>query len=89
MKNINANFLILNSISFFEKSREKMEQYSNIYLFLDHDKMGINCTKKALSWNRKYQDQSECYAHFKDLNECLVKILSKDLKIARRRGMDL
>ena len=87
LEKINADSLILNSIAFFEKSREKMEQYSNIYLFLDHDRMGQACTEQALFWNRKYQDQSTCYTRFKDLNEYLVKSLSKDLKLERRRGM--
>src|SRR5690606_36442573 len=87
LENINANCLILNSISFFEKSREIMEQYTNIYLFLDHDKMGIASTKLALSWNQKYQDKSSSYKQFKDLNEYLVKTLSKDLKLEQRRGM--
>jgi len=89
LNNINADSLILNSVSFFEKSREKMDQYTNIYLFLDHDKRGIACTKHALSWDRKYQDLSLCYNQFKDLNEYLVKTLGTDLKAVKRRGMSL
>ena len=61
LKNINADSLILNSIAFFERSRENMEQYANIYLFLDHDKMGMAYTKQALTWGRKYQDARKCY----------------------------
>ena len=38
-----SNFLILNSTSFFEKSREIMEQHDRIRLFLDSDKTGQNC----------------------------------------------
>ncbi len=87
LNNINADSLILNSLSFFEKSREKMEQFANIYLFLDHDKMGLNCTKRALSWDRKYHDKSSCYREFKDLNEYLVKTLSNVLKLDKKRGM--
>ncbi len=89
LKNINADSLILNSISFFEKSREKMEHFSNIYLFLDHDKMGIASTKKALGWDQKYQDLSTFYRDFKDLNDYLVKTLNKDLKLEWRRGRGL
>ena len=87
LKNINADSLILNSIAFFEKSREKMEQYANIYLFLDHDTIGIKCTKQALTWDQKYKDQSVCYSRFKDLNDYLVTTLSMDLKFERKRGM--
>ena len=89
LSKIQADSLILNSLSFFEKSREIMEQYSKILLFLDHDKMGINCTKQALSWDQKYHDKSAYYKHFKDLNEYLVKSLGKDLKEERKKGMGL
>ncbi|MES1224283.1 MAG: CHC2 zinc finger domain-containing protein, partial [Bacteroidota bacterium] len=36
-----GDYLILNSLSFFEKSRQLMEQYTKINLFLDRDSIGI------------------------------------------------
>jgi DNA primase len=67
-----TNFLVLNSLSFFEKSRQLMEQYQKIKLYLDRDTAGINRTENALKWNIKYSDKSDLYKNFKDLNDCLV-----------------
>jgi hypothetical protein len=67
-----TNFLVLNSLSFFEKSREIMEQHQQIQLYLDHDHAGLKHTLEALKWNAKYIDQSYSYQHCKDLNEYLV-----------------
>jgi hypothetical protein len=68
-----TNFLVLNSLSFFEKSREIMEQYQQIQLYLDRDDAGLKHTHKALKWNEKYVDNSHLYKHCKDLNEYLVQ----------------
>lgn len=86
---IQADALILNSIAFFEKKRELMESYENIYLFLDRDKMGLACTEKALQWSAKYKDQSHYYKGHKDLNDCLVKSIKPQQKQNRRRGLRL
>jgi hypothetical protein len=86
---IQADALVLNSVSFFEKSRERMEQYSNIHLFLDRDRMGIKCTQQALQWSSKYKDQSRHYQRFKDLNDCLIKSVNPELKQSHRRGRHL
>jgi DNA primase len=68
------NFLILNSTSFFEKSREYMEQHDRIRLFLDSDKTGQNCRAQALSWSLKYKDDSSLYKGYKDLNDWIQHI---------------
>lgn len=86
---LHTDSLVLNSLSFFEKSRELMEKYSTVHLFLDLDKMGQQRTQQALKWSDKYQDQSKYYQRFKDLNECLVKSVSHELKQGRSRGMRL
>lgn len=86
---LHTDSLVLNSLSFFEKSRELMEQYSAVHLFLDHDKMGQQRTGQALEWSNKYKDQSKYYQRFKDLNECLVKSVSHEFKQGRSRGMRL
>lgn len=69
-----TNFLILNSISFFEKSRAFMEQHDSIRLFLDHDQRGEELTKLALSWHTKYKDESKVYKGYKDLNDWCLHI---------------
>ena len=63
------SYLILNSLSFFEKSRSLMEQYQKINLFLDNDEAGRSMTVKANSWSKKYTDKSHLYEGYKDLNQ--------------------
>lgn len=62
-KNLTAplsNCLILNSLSFFEKSRSLMEPYRQVHLILDRDSAGKSCTKQALQWDGdKYIDRSD------------------------------
>jgi hypothetical protein len=68
-----TNFLVLNSLSFFEKARPVMEQHERIYLLLDNDDAGKNCTKRALGLSYKYNDLSDKYQQDKDINEWLMK----------------
>jgi len=70
--NLQTNFLILNSLSFFKKSMELMEKHERVDLYLDRDTGGIKCTNEALqSDSIKYIDQSFLYEQKKDLNELL------------------
>lgn len=69
-----TNFLILNSLSFFEKARHFMESHSRINLYLDRDKSGQNCTRQALSLSGKYKDGSSLYTGYKDLNDWVMNI---------------
>jgi hypothetical protein len=69
-----SNFLVLNSVSFFEKSRLFMEQHEHIHLYLDRDRTGQNYTRYALSLNGRYQDESRLYEGYKDLNEWTTQI---------------
>ncbi|MGH2622734.1 MAG: toprim domain-containing protein, partial [Sphingobacterium sp.] len=66
------DFIILNSISFFEKARSTMEQYDKILLYLDRDSAGVNMTKYALALNACYIDKSFLYQNCKDLNEWAI-----------------
>lgn len=67
-----TNFLVLNSLAFLEKSRQLMEQYGKVNLYLDRDEAGIKSTQTALKWDKKYIDKSHLYKNHKDLNDCLV-----------------
>jgi Toprim domain-containing protein len=68
-----TNCLVLNSLSFFEKSRPLMERYNQVHLILDRDAAGRNHTAQALQWDRgKYIDRSDFYQGRKDLNEWLI-----------------
>jgi len=68
-----TNFLVLNSLAFFERSLHLMEKYENIHLFLDNDKAGRNCLDLAQKRSRNFKDESKLYSKYKDLNEWNIK----------------
>jgi DNA primase len=63
------DFVILNSVSFFEKARPFMENHQSIRLYLDRDETGLSYTRRALSLSTKYSDESKLYSNYKDLND--------------------
>lgn len=67
-----TNYLVLNSLSLFNRSREIMEQHQAIDLYLDRDKAGIAQTNQALKLDRRYQDCSQICGNNKDLNQFLI-----------------
>ena len=67
-----SNFLVLNSLSFFEKSLALMEKNSSIHLYLDNDSAGQKWTNFALERSLKFKDESALYKPHKDLNDWLV-----------------
>jgi DNA primase len=68
-----TNCLVLNSLSFFEKSRELMEKHKTVNLFLDRDKAGMTNTTKALALNKSiYIGNNDFYKDHKDLNDWLI-----------------
>ncbi|WP_288878829.1 toprim domain-containing protein [Pedobacter panaciterrae] len=69
-----ADFLILNSLSFFESSRELMEGYREVQLFLDNDKAGREKIAYAITLSDIYHSQSSAYCGYKDLNDFLCGI---------------
>lgn len=78
------DFVVLNSLSFFEKARPFMEQHQSVGLYLDNDTAGERYTKHALSLHQKYKDKSDLYHNFKDLNDWAVssdKILKKNKRL--------
>ncbi|MBT2561337.1 toprim domain-containing protein [Pedobacter sp. ISL-68] len=72
------DFLILNSLAFFEKAKPVMEQYDSAHLYLDNDAAGQNYSKRALSAGKPYVDESSLYTGCGDLNDYLCK--SKSLQ---------
>lgn len=68
-----ANFVILNSLAFFERARPFLERHKTIRLWLDRDAAGRRCTQAALSLSSRYRDESGRFAPCKDLNEWLVQ----------------
>ena len=81
---VETNYVVLNSISFFEKARPFMEQHEQIKLYLDRDKTGQNYMRYALSLSSKYKDESHLYKNYKDLNDWVMnigKVQKKGLKL--------
>lgn len=80
------NFLILNSLGFLEKMKQRLEQYPAIHLHLDRDKKGIEMAAELIAVSRKYRDESSTYHNYKDLNEFLMK-QNPEQRQSQRRGM--
>src|SRR5450631_2686099 len=76
-----TNFLVLNSLSFFERSLLLMEKHRSIHLYLDHDNAGRKCTNLALKRSLQFKDESKLYRQYKDLNDWLVNIGKLEKKI--------
>jgi hypothetical protein len=68
-----SNFLVLNSLAFFERSLLLLEKHGQIHLYLDHDNSGRKCTQSAKERSLKYRDASSFYKGYKDLNDWKMK----------------
>lgn len=66
------NFVVLNSVSFFESARSFMEKHDRIKLYLDRDSTGQNCSRYALSLSSNYYDESSLYSNHKDFNDWIM-----------------
>jgi DNA primase len=66
------DFVVLNSVSFFEAARPFMEKHNTIRLYLDRDTTGQNYSRYALSLSDKYKDESSLYQNHKDFNDWLI-----------------
>ena len=89
-KNLPENsqdFVVLNSVSFFERARPFMEQHQAIRLYLDRDATGQNYSQRALSRSTKYTDESKLYKTHKDLNDWMVNFdKSQKKQLGQKRG---
>ncbi len=68
-----TNFLVLNSLAFFERSLLLMEKHQTIKLYLDHDDAGRKHTNMALKRSPKFEDCGKLYKGYKDINEWLME----------------
>ena len=64
-----TNYLVLNSLAFFERSLLLMEKHGRIKLYLDNDEAGKKYTLQAVKRSNRFSDESNCYKGFKDLSE--------------------
>ena len=69
-----TNYLVLNSLSFFEKSILLMEKHKSVHLYLDHDKAGRQCTELVQKRSMKFHDESKLYKGYKDLNDWVMNL---------------
>ena len=67
----NGYLLVMNSISLLNRTKEYLQNYSEIHLFLDNDKAGETCKNSILKSFPEAKDHSEIYALHKDLNDYL------------------
>ena len=82
------NFLVLNSLAFFQKSWELMEKHERIDLYLDRDEAGVKLTKEVLERHpEKFTDQSGLYKNYKDLNDWLKQ--PEEHKQLRKHGRSI
>jgi hypothetical protein len=65
------DFVILNTLAFFEKARAFMEGHKRIRLYLDNDDAGRRCSRHAVSLSHMYRDESGLYRNHKDFNDWL------------------
>lgn len=65
------DYLILNSLSFFDQSIPFMLEYDTVRLFLDNDAAGQKCSLYGSSLDARFQDESGMYKNYADLNDFL------------------
>ncbi len=75
-----TNFLVLNSLSFFEKALPVMKRHGRVYLLLDNDAAGKSCVAAVSKLSQKFTDLSHHYKDHKDMNEWLMKTSSASLQ---------
>ncbi len=80
-----CDFVILNSVSQFEKARPHIEQYQKASLYLDNDVPGQNCSAYALSLSNIYSDASSLYKGHKDLNNWLVSKAGNNTRVVQKK----
>ena len=92
---VRSDFLILNSVSFVDRSMDILKNYRNVFLYLDHDHAGRKALEKYEAAGLNTIDASGTYQKFKDLNEYLLdqqprqqeQNQRKDLKKSRGLGL--
>ena len=67
-----SDLLVMNSISLLNKTKEYLQNYSEINLFLDNDKAVESCKNEILKSFPQAKDHSKIYFPHKDLNDYLL-----------------
>ncbi len=70
----NHDYLILNTLSFLNKSKALIKEYNEVLLFLDNDEAGNKATAELIGAGLSTCiDMSKGYSEFKDLNDSLFR----------------
>lgn len=72
-QSLSSDYLILNSLSFFERALPVMNNYDIKSLYLDRDNAGRQATLKAMEIDATFRDNSNLYDGFKDFNDWHVR----------------
>jgi Toprim-like/CHC2 zinc finger len=67
-----TNFLVLNTLAYFDKALPILEKYPSVQLYLDSDAAGRRHTEYALTLHPRFEDFSSLYRNYKDLNDWLM-----------------
>ena len=85
---VQADSIMLNSLTLFPKLILSLRSYSTIESFLDNDEAGDRATKQLIDAGLPVKDMRACYAPYKDVNEYLVQRLQgKKISPPRKRGL--
>lgn len=69
-----ADVIVLNGLGFFPTITALLENYQQVYLLLDNDKAGQNCSTEAISANpQKFTALNHFYRDNKDINDFLCQ----------------
>lgn len=84
--NKTSDYLILNSVSMISNIKNSLENYENIELYFDNDKVGNRAVEMIKNENQNAEDCRILYSDFKDLNDWLIhKNPSNERQVNYRR----
>ncbi|MNJ95342.1 DNA primase [compost metagenome] len=70
---VDADFLILNSLSFVTVSIEQMKSYAKVHLYLDNNEPGDKNTEEIKSFIPKAEDKRSLFRNYEDMNAFLCR----------------
>lgn len=83
-----GDVLVMNSISLLNKTKNHLQNYPEIHLFLDNDKAGENCKNSILNSFPEAKDYSEIYSPHKDLNDYLLSRIKSETEKLHQKERD-
>ena len=85
---VQADSIILNSLTLLPKLIPSLHPYPMIECFLDNDEAGDRATKQLFDAGLPVKDMRACYAPYKDINEYLILAEQrKKILTPRKRGL--